>query len=233
MEKNKPIFYQEQALEKNRPVRVSAYKDEIIEHMKRCFPDRKETVFHENISDLLQVDIHMLEAPTMQDVHVIYTVGMSALPMALPAEQPQELRFAEMILLLPAEWKLEAPVSENEKEDGSVWWPVTLLKYLARFPHECQTWLGWGHIVSNSAAYLPYDETTGFCGTMIGALQEEVSVFCAKDGTQLNLYVLIPLYKEEMQWKQEKGITSLLEKLSELTGYGMVIFPDRPNVCAK
>ncbi|MFQ8729788.1 MAG: suppressor of fused domain protein [Enterocloster bolteae] len=27
---------------------------------------------------------------------------------------------------------------------GSEYWPIRLIKYLARFPHEYSTWLGWG-----------------------------------------------------------------------------------------
>ena len=28
-------------------------------------------------------------------------------------------------------------------------WPIQMLKFLARFPHEYKTWLGWGHTIPN------------------------------------------------------------------------------------
>ena len=65
----------------------------------------------------------------------------------------------------------------------------------------------------------------------MGSLQEEISVFHAEDGTQINMYVMMPLYREEMEYKLEAGTEALLEKLFKLNGFGMVVFPDRPNVC--
>ena len=80
--------------------------------MNKCFPGRTERVFFDKLNDYLQVDIHILEAPTKQDFHVLYTVGMSALPMKLPDEfypDYQMLERAELIALLPAEWQLPEP----------------------------------------------------------------------------------------------------------------------------
>ncbi len=34
-----------------------------------------------------------------------------------------------------------------------------------------------------------------------------------------------------MEYKLEAGTEALLEKLFKLNGFGMVVFPDRPNVC--
>ncbi|WMI82054.1 suppressor of fused domain protein [Anaerotignum sp. MB30-C6] len=216
---------------KKRPVHTTPYDKEIDKHMKTLFPDRKERVFYEQSSEFLQIDIHLLEAPTKQDFHVLYTVGMSALPMTLPPDllpQYKDLELGELMLLLPAEWSL--PLPEDGKVDNRLWWPVNLLKYLSRFPHEYKTWLGWGHTIPNSEDYVPYDESTKLCGVMLGALQEEISLLRSKDGTQINFYSLIPLYKEEIEGKQKEGTEGLLTKLSSLNGFGMIIFPDRPNV---
>ncbi len=175
---------------KKRPVHTTPYDKEIEKHMKSLFPDRKERVFYEQTSDLLQIDIHLLEAPTKKDFHVLYTVGMSALAMKLPEDllpQYKALERAELMLLLPSEWNLSLP------EDGN-------------------------------------DESTALCGVMLGALQEEISVMQGKDGTQINFYTLIPLFKEEIEGKQKEGTEALITKLSSLNGFGMIIFPDRPCV---
>lgn len=232
-QKNVPAYYykEPQTRTKKRPVHTTPYAKEIEKHMKSLFPERQERIFYEQSSDFLQVDIHLLEAPTKQDFHVVYTVGMSALPMALPLDllpEYKDLERSELILLLPAEWKLT--LSEDGQVDNHLWWPVNLLKYLTRFPHEYQTWLGWGHVIPNSDAYVPYDEGTKLCGVMLGALQEEISILRSKDGAQINFYALIPLYKEEIQTKQKEGVETLFSKLSALKGFGMIVFPDRPNV---
>lgn len=225
------LYYKEPAAPgKKRPVRTTPYEKEIHAHMQRVFPHREEKVFYEQSPEFLQVEIHMLEAPAKTDFHVLYTVGMSALPMTLPPEllpQYQGLERCELVVLLPPEWQL--PLAEDGRTENRLWWPVHILRYLSRFPHEYKTWLGWGHTVPNSAAYEPYDESTQLCGTLLAALQEEISVFYAKDGTQINFYNLIPLYKEEMEGQQKEGTEVLLQQLSALNGFGMIVFPDRPN----
>ncbi|NCC15494.1 MAG: suppressor of fused domain protein [Clostridia bacterium] len=238
MENHKNIsevrYKEPKASEKKRPVHATPYDKEIEKHMKTLFPARKERIFYEQSSEFLQIDIHLLEAPTKKDFHVLYTVGMSALPMTLPADllpQYKDLERAELMLLLPAEWNLSLP--EDGKVNNRLWWPMNLMKYLSAFPHEYQTWLAWGHTMPNTEKYVSYDESTKLCGVMLGALQEEISVMHGKDGTQINFYTLIPLYKEEIEGKQKDGTEALMTKLSALNGFGMIVFPDRPNVWEK
>ena len=233
-EQNSVYRYEEpKQPEKQRPVHTTPYGQEIQKHMHKCFPDRQEKVFYDKRSDFLQIDIHLLEAPTKKDFHVLYTVGMSALPMTLPENFYPEYQMLEreMMVLLPAEWKLEEP-AEGEEWNNSLWWPVDLLQYLARFPHEYGTWLGWGHTIPNSDQYVSYDEkTTKLCGTMLSSLNETISMFHAKDGTLISFYTLLPLYREEIDFQQKEGSEALLKKMAGINGFGMIVFPDRPNVC--
>ena len=233
MEKKKDVVYrykEPETLEKKRPVLKTEYAQEIEKHMKKAFPKRQEKIFYEKVSEFVQVDIHFMEAPTPDQVHVLYTVGMSSLPMALPEELVPEfkgLERAELILLLPSQWKLELT---EEEEDHGQWWVVNLMKYLAKFPHEYKTWIGWGHVVGNSERFVPYDKSTQLCGAVLSALQEEISIMKAKDGTQLNFYVVTPVYKEEMDMIHTLGAQSFFEKLIPLKGHGVVVFSDRPNM---
>ena len=218
-----------------RPVHRTPYEPEICNHMNRLFPNRVTRVYREFESEFLHLDVFVMKAPTKKDFHVIYTTGMSAMPMTLPEDFPPEykgLERAELLLFLPAEWDILTGYETDKDVPDHLWWPVNLMKYLARFPHEYKTWLGWGHAIPNSEKYVPYDPSTKLCGAMLGALQEEISVLRTKDGTQINLYPILPLYKEEMDYKMKYGTEALLQKLSKLNGYGMIVFPDRPNVCA-
>jgi hypothetical protein len=45
------------------------------------------------------------------------------------------------------------------------------------------------------------------------------------------MYCVIPLYKEEMEYQKTAGTEALMQKLAALNGFGMIVFPDRPNVC--
>lgn len=217
-----------------RPAVSTPYEQEICRHMETVFPGRTTRVYREIDSEFLHVDVFVMQAPTKQDFHVLYTTGMSALPMTLPAEllpQYRDLERAEMLLLLPAEWDILTGYEEDKDVPDRLWWPVRLMKYLARFPHEYKTWLGWGHTLPNSATFVPYDESTKLCGAMLGALQERISVYRAEDDTQINLYTVMPLYREEMEYQKAAGTEALMQKLAALKGFGMIVFPDRPNVC--
>ena len=88
-----------------RPATVTPYEREICEHMEALFPNRTTRVYREIDSEFLHVDVFVMKAPTKKDFHVIYTTGMSALPMKLPQEflpQYKDLERAELLLFLPA-----------------------------------------------------------------------------------------------------------------------------------
>ena len=219
-----------------RPATVTPYEREICQHMEGLFPHRVTRVYREIDSEFLSVNVFVMKAPTKKDFHVLYTTGMSAMPMKLPQEflpKYKDLERAELLLFLPAEWDILTGYETDADVPDRLWWPVRLMKYLARFPHEFKTWLGWGHSLPNSADCVPYDESTKLCGAMLGALQENISMFRTEDDTQINMYCVIPLYKEEMEYQKTAGTEALMQKLSVLNGYGMIVFPDRPNVCAE
>ncbi len=204
---------------------------EIIDaHFHGVFPERDERVFYEGDKEVLPLEVHVLEARNPQEFHVLYTVGMSSHKMDLPKEllpTYESLARCELMALLPYEWKLEVP--ENKELDNKTWWIVRLMEYLSAFPKNEKTWLGWGHMIPNSEDFLPYAENTALSGVMLGAMQEQASQVRKTDGLPIHVYTLIPLYKEEMEFAKNAGIPKLMEELAKLKGYGMILFPDRPN----
>lgn len=50
--------------------------EEIEPHFNNNFPDRKTHVFHELISDLIHVDIFVINPSDDEDYYVLYTEGM-------------------------------------------------------------------------------------------------------------------------------------------------------------
>lgn len=74
------------------------------------------------------------------------------------------------------------------------------------------TWLGWGHTISSGE---PFAESTKLCGAMLlnPGVFGEPSYFCTlPDGDEVNFYQLIPLYKEEMEFKLENSVDELIDK---------------------
>ncbi len=101
-------------------------------------------VFHEIISDLVHIDVHVVPASEPFPYLRLVTSGMSDLPMTLPGGAPGSA-YMELMVTLPADW----PISADAFEDERNYWPVRLLKTLARLPHEYDTWLGFGHTIPN------------------------------------------------------------------------------------
>ncbi|MFC6650699.1 suppressor of fused domain protein [Paenibacillus rhizoplanae] len=206
------------------------YMEDLNEHFNRVFPNRETGVFHELISDIVHIDVNIMDATPDEPYRVLYTNGMSDLPMTLPQEIRKEykhLERAELMMFLPADW----PLTQEDFEAEENYWPIRLMKMLARFPHMYQTWLGYGHTIPNTEDYEPYAANTELSGVILFALPEEVSTVHTKDGNQVQVYFLVPLYREEMEFKLESGMDELVAKLSELSDDFLVLNPNRHNVC--
>lgn len=187
-------------------------------------------VFHEIISHLVHIDVYHIEATEERPFHTLITHGMSDLAMNTP-EDCEEWQYAELMCFLPPEWDLS---EEGVKKDVN-YWVVENLKYLARFPHEFDTWLAYGHTVQNGDPIEPFYETTKLCASLIiptMMLEEEFSALKIRDDKIINIYNVFPIYKEEMDYKMKHGIDKLLEKFDE-KGFTDVYDLNRKNACKR
>lgn len=210
-------------------VAYTPYAEEITEHFNKVFSGREFKVFHELISDTVHIDITIMEPTEEEKFKILFTTGMSALPMTLPNEIPDEDRElycrSELMMFVPDNWDL----TEEGMRDDNNYWPIKLMKQMARFPHLYNTWLGYGHTVPNYEGYEPYSENTGLNGIVLTMFKEEISIVDTKDGNKINLYYVIPLYKEEVEYKLEYGMDALMEKL-ENTDW-IILDNERENTC--
>ena len=85
---------------------------EIEAHVERHV-GKPVSVFHAIISDLVHVDVHIVEPTPEQDFYTLFTTGMSDRPMNTP-EEVSDCRYAEIVICLPADWKLEQKDFEDE-----------------------------------------------------------------------------------------------------------------------
>lgn len=218
---------------RDRDFQIATGDDENIEaisnHIERHIGP-VEMVFHEIISDLVHIDIHWVKPTKDRPFHTLVTSGMSDLPMVVP-DEVKDLQYAELLVTLPSNWKID----EKSFEDERWYWPVRLLKVLARLPHEYETWLGVGHTIPNDDPPEPYDESTELCGALIAppmTLEDEFhELECSGKGV-INFYAVIPLYGEEMDFKLSKGLDKLIPKL-EKHQVTEIIEIDRTNTCRK
>jgi hypothetical protein len=106
-----------------------------------------------------------------------------------------------------------------------------MLKFLARYPHEYHTWLGWGHTIPNGPDYTPLYEEGPFGGVVLDQLGQDLEAVPVEDGKQVNLLLAIPAYREEIEYKLQYGMEALGDRFSK-RGLQLVLNIRRPNLCA-
>ena len=195
-------------------------------HIEQYFGE-VENVFHELVSPDIHVDICMVPPTEERDYYTLVTMGMGAHRMNVPEELAEyKLERAELAIALPADWKLDQESMKDEKW----YWPIRLLKSLARLPINCDSWLGHGHTVENRE---PFADNTKLCtATLIGPQDtEDGSEVCTlPGGEEVNFYQVIPLYEDELDYKLEHDVDALLNKMR---GISFVVNPTRQNAITR
>lgn len=225
-----PIFrHQERTKEFELATGDEGNIEQIGDHIAK-YCGKVEMVFHELISDLVHIDIHWVQPTPQRPYHTLVTSGMSDRPMAVPQGVPQG-RFAELMISLPANW----PLTEEAFADEANYWPVRWLKILARFPHEYDTWLSWGHTLPNGDPPEPYADNTKLCcaillsPVMVGEGFAELKIDAEKT---IHFYSFVPLYAEEVAFKLQQGADPLVERFAKHRVTELLNI-NRPNVCKK
>ena len=166
---------------------------------------------HELVSPVVHVDVHIVAPTTERNTYTLVTSGMSDRPMNSPLP---EARFAELMITLPPEWKID----EDSVYDENNYWPIRQLKFLARFPHEFNTWI-WGmHTIPNGDPPSPYADSTDFCCMLLGypfSLPKDFYELKIDENKTIHFFPLIPIYADEMEYKLQKGAETLFERLDK------------------
>lgn len=203
--------------------------EEISGHIERHV-GRIATVFHEIVSDDVHIDVHHVRSTLLRRYEVFVTSGMSAKPMNAPQEMA-DFRHAELLAILPRGW----PCTKESWSDERNYWPIRLLKNLARYAHHNDTWLGYGHTVANGASESgpqPYAPDTALCATLLmpsATLGEKAWVLERPDGTQCCFWTVVPLHAAELRYKLEHGADALTD-LFDRARVSDRIDPRRPSV---
>jgi hypothetical protein len=182
--------------------------ERISEHLDRLHGG-EHNVFHEIVSERVHVDVHVLSPTTKHPFWLLATAGMSARPMNVPhdLESPERWRYAELCMLLPPSWS----PSQEAFRDERVFWPVRVLKSLARLPHDYSTWLGWGHSIPNDG---PFARGTKLTGAVVIPPYLLGDAFFEVPGTPtLHMFQVLPITSAEMRLKLAVGLCGLLDTL--------------------
>ena len=195
-------------------------------HIQQYF-GKFENVFHELSSPDIHVDICVVPPSGDRDYYTLVTMGMGAHRMNVPEELAEyKLERAELAIALPGNWKLKHEDLKNERW----YWPIRLLKTLARLPIASDTWLGFGHTMDNEENFA---KDTKLCAAILTGPQdtEDGSEVCIlPSGEEVNFYQVIPLYREELEYKMEHDADALLDKMD---GISFVVEPDRQDAITR
>lgn len=195
-------------------------------HIQQYF-GKFENVFHEIVSPDIHVDICVVPPSEERDYYTLVTMGMGAHRMNVPKELAEyKLERAELAIALPADWKLDQESMQEERW----YWPIRLLKSLARLPINCKSWLGHGHTVENRE---PFADNTKLCTATLTGPQnaEEGSEVCTlPSGEEVNFYQVIPLYEDELDYKLAHDVEALLDKMA---GISFVVNPTRQDAITR
>ncbi len=170
-----------------------------------------ESVLHEIVSPDIHLDVIVVPPNEKHNYYQLVTMGMGAYKMKIPQMfKILHLERAELVICLPPDWN----VNSSKEED---YWPIRVLKSAARIPVSCNTWLGYGHTISNDEENTQYASNTGFCSVALLDTNGSGESFPHLDLSffkkNINFYRLFPLYKEELENKlnSDNGIDELLE----------------------
>ena len=195
-------------------------------HIQQYFGEF-EQVFHELASPDIHVDICIVPPSEGRGYYTLVTMGMGAHRMNVPEELAEyKLERAELAIALPPDWKLD----EESLKDERWYWPIGLLKVLARLPISNDTWLGFGHTMDKQS---PFAEDTKLKAAILTGPQgvEEGGEVCTlPSGEEVNFYQVIPLYQDEMEYKMEHDADALLKKMA---GISFVVNPTRQNAITR
>ncbi|MBQ8825705.1 MAG: suppressor of fused domain protein [Oscillospiraceae bacterium] len=190
-------------------------------------------VFHELLSAIVHIDVFCALPSEEKPYYTLITSGMSDLPMTfgdnVDKTYAEDNCRCELMMLLPREWNIKSTAS-------TLWnWPINILKSAARYPHGSKTWIGEWHDIQFTDPIEPFAENTQLCALLfVRPTDEKLRYITGENGMKINVYIAVPIYKEEMEFKLENGAEALLEKIfgtGEIPDSAYVIDINRKNAC--
>ena len=120
---------------------------------------------------------------------------------------------AELLLALPADWLDGGPGKTVPPER---YWPIGVMKFLARLPHSYRTWLGIGHTIPSADPPEPWYPGVPFTGVVmvppVELLPDDWRVETG-DGRHVRLLTPVFLTTAELDFKLQNGLDALLDLL--------------------
>lgn len=174
------------------------------------------------------ISVHVIPAAKDRPFVTLFTTGLSSRKMNVPQVDDAEVapylknyEFAELYIQLPADWNYE------RLDDPNLNWPIMQLRWLGKYPHANDTWLGAPATVMSRDPVEPLAPKTSFDSLLM--LPDKK--FQNTAGNTVQLYRLVPLYPEERNLEVQSGLPALMHALDKIST-PMVVDMSRKNAAA-
>lgn len=200
--------------------------NKVSEYINRKYGEFTK-VFHEFVSPDIHADIAIVPPTEEQPYYKLVTIGAGAYRMDIPKEYRwRKLERAEYVIFLPKDWDIKS----NKDED---YWPIKMLKDLARLPINTDSWLSFGHTVTMNEDSSPVASNTLFNScVLLNSFGKDHQVVNAVKiglfGDSVNFWQVFPLYEEELKYSFEHSDGALIELLKDAP---IVVDIHRKNYC--
>ncbi|AAK79611.1 hypothetical protein BJV85_002351 [Clostridium acetobutylicum] len=199
--------------------------DEILQYLQRYFGNVNKTLSEVIPASNVSVNLNIMRNTENDKFITIVTTGMSDCPMD-DSDEAFEERFAELIIKLPKDWLID----KNNIKDVNNYWPLGWIRRIAHIPHLYDGWIGKDIIIPNGEPPQPFAPNTKLSCIMICQPDEkELHRFTTSKGNIINLYTLIPIYKEERNMALIKGCKYLRKRMED-RGIDEILNITRENV---
>lgn len=202
--------------------------DKVSEYIKQQYGEF-DIVAHELVSPDIHCDIAIVPPTDDQPYYKLVTMGAGAFKMNVPEGLKSDVyERAEYVVFLPADWNIK-----SDKEED--YWPIRMLKTVARLPVSMDDWLFYRHTVNLTDDESPVAENTGFnsCVLFISFGKDNKPVEPLKldlSDKEVAFFQLVPLYPEELQFKLEHSFDEL-EDIMDDDLYDPIVDIHRKNYC--
>lgn len=182
------------------------------------------------------IEIAIIPPRLEHDYYTLVTVGLSLHQMHFSEERREEnLERAELLINLPPDWKL----TKDALKDETWYWPIRMMLATAYFsiedPNVC---LESRTTLMEGEDGVPFAEGTDLRGEILfwpGPFGQDAFACRLPGGEEVNFYQVIPLYREELQYKLEHGADALLdlcpdESLEVINPHRLNVVTDREKI---
>lgn len=186
----------------------------------------------EKVAVGIHLDLYVFR-PTKQFPHItVVTSGMSDAAMNVPDGFDGDR--LELMIALPAGWPGIDPLDANLLRDEANYWPIRMLKDVARIPSTYDSFVTWGHTISDEEQSL-FAPGLSFCGAIVGPPlgYPPLMMRAVTPVGEVDYLAVFPTTQSEMDYKvaTPDGGDALIDKFMDHR-VTMVIDPERQSVAS-